>query len=95
VLKLALVLVKRAHQPNAEFAAPPAAAAFASALVPSAVQSAHVLAGSGVSGAGAACATGESAKQANTGQMTINIRFFIDQFPFVVLCLFYPSVNPP
>jgi hypothetical protein len=74
VLKLPSVLVKSAHQPNAEFALPEA---FARALVPSAVQNAQVLAGSGVSGAGAACVIGKSAKQANAEKTAMIFRFFI------------------
>jgi hypothetical protein len=56
---------------------PPPAVALNRALVPSAVQSAHVLAGSGVSGAGAACAIVKSVKQASAGNSAMILGFFI------------------
>jgi hypothetical protein len=90
VLKLASVLNKDADQPNAEFALPEA---FTRALVPSAVQSAHVLPGSGVSGAGAACVIGKSVKQASAEKTAMIFRFFIIYF---FLSLFvWPSVSSP
>ncbi len=91
VLKLASALLKSAHQPNAEFAAPPPADALARALVPSAVQNVHVLAGSGVSGAGAAWAIGKSAKQASAEKTAMIFRFFITYF--FCFTYFWPSVS--
>ena len=48
--------------------------------MPSAVQNAHVLAGSGVSGAGAACATGKSVKATSAEKTAMIFRFFITYF---------------
>jgi hypothetical protein len=46
-------------------------------LVPSAVQNPHVLGGSGVSGAGAACAIDKSTKKVNAEKTAMVFRFFI------------------